>query len=221
MKKFIKKPSSRGSAATAAISLGLAAKLEEIAASFAALRPRNDCLAVVFPRINNALHKLYYMRLIAGTIGVLMFFGAVPLYAQSASQESSYTHRYARPGRATMTVYLWGQVSTSGIWQVEENVDLIELLSAAGVPGIGTNQQETRQEIILHIYRRANEQRDEIYSRKMESVLEETQDVPDLQEGDVLVLEARERNRFSFSTLAQYVGTASTLALLFLRLRDI
>ena len=59
--------------------------------------------------------------------------------------EQSYVNEFARPGQPTTTLYLWGAVGTTGIWRVERDVDLIQLLSVARVPGIGASQQDVRQ----------------------------------------------------------------------------
>ena len=163
-----------------------------------------------------------YMRTLLCLLGLLCIFGGHPSQAQAqALQEGEERHgyRYARPGYATMTVYIWGNVGKAGIWEIESGTDLVELLSAARVPGLGTEQADMQQRIILRIYRMQGTERQEIYDENLESVLEAGTRGPTLQAGDVLSVETQTERKFSFRTVAQYVGTASSLLILFLRLR--
>ena len=143
-----------------------------------------------------------------------------PLRGQDLSlPEQSYVNEFARPGQPTMTLYLWGSVGTTGIWRVERDVDLIQLLSAAQVPGIGQEQMDVRQRISLRVFRSGSGDRREVYSQRLNDILEEGAAYPDLQNGDVLLVETSQRRRiFSFQFISTIVGTASSLALLVLRL---
>lgn len=146
-------------------------------------------------------------------------------YAQSFDaptldqERESFIYDLARPGRATQTVYVWGAVGRPGIWRIEPGTNLIELLSAARVPSISTEMRETRRITFLSIYRGEGSQRHKIYEAKLQDLIAEEQSTyPVLQDGDILEVEQREKQRLSFRTVAQYVGTASALTLLVLRL---
>lgn len=135
-------------------------------------------------------------------------------------EEPSFTNEYARPGRPTMTVYLWGDAGTTGIWTVERDIDLVELLSAARVPGLGDQNPELSRRVDVTIYRKTGGSRSQIYQRRLQELAEGVQDYPSLQEEDIVEIRTEQRRRFSFSTLTTYVGTASSLVLLVLRLVD-
>jgi hypothetical protein len=60
---------------------------------------------------------------------------------------------FSRPGRPTMNIYLWGSVSSPGIWKVEADVDFLELLTAAQVPNLGQSNSQTKDKVIIHVYR--------------------------------------------------------------------
>jgi hypothetical protein len=155
-------------------------------------------------------------------LGALLLGGASPAAAQggpegSLSSGDSFTHRFAGPGQATMTVYLWGSVGRSGIWEIERDTEIVELLSAANVPGLGADQVETRERLLLRIYRQQSAERSEVYEESLEDVLETGTQAPQLQEGDVLVIETQTRRRLSLQTITRYVGTLSSVALLVLR----
>jgi len=139
-------------------------------------------------------------------------------WGQPLGLEQSFVKRYARPGSPTIQVYLWGNVGSSGIWQIEPNLDLIELLSAAQVPGVGMDEPGIRQRITLRIYRTQGGDRREVYSEQLDDIIEEGQSYPSLQEGDILEVELRRRRSISFQWITSIIGTASSLTLLILRL---
>lgn len=161
---------------------------------------------------------------------LLACLGALSVPASTASAqvvpESSqerFVYRFARPGQATMRVYVWGQIGQPGIWEVARDTGLIELLSAARVPGVGVDQPQVRERVILTLYRRQSEggPRQQVYSQPLEQIVAQGQDPPRLQEGDVVQLQAQQRSRFSFRDVTQYLGVASSLALLILRLTNV
>lgn len=158
-------------------------------------------------------------------LALLLFVtGALPapLAAQALPDNmgTDLAVEYARPGRATMTVYLWGDLGTPGVWRVERDVDLIDLLSAARVSGIGRDAAGVASENTLHIYRGPGSDRQQIYEVELEQLLGEGADYPDLSEGDVLVIETKQRQRFGLQEASQLVTTISTLTLLVLQLSN-
>lgn len=139
--------------------------------------------------------------------------------AQSAQAgERAFTNRYARPGRPTMTVYVWGEVGNTGIWRVERDIGLIELLSAVQVPGLGDESPEFERQVLVTVYRQQGDRRSQVYQRQLEEIASGAQDPPSLQEGDILEIRTEQQRQFSFSTVTTYIGTASSLLLLALRL---
>ncbi len=141
-------------------------------------------------------------------------------YAQDfGSEREAFIYDFARPGRATITVYVWGQIGSPGIWQIEPGTTLIELLSAARVPGVGSEQQEYRRITRVKIYRGRGVQRQLVYEAELRDLLtEEQQTYPTLRDGDILEVEVDQDRRLTFRTITQYVGTAASLTLLALRL---
>ena len=134
--------------------------------------------------------------------------------------EQSYVNEFARPGQPTMTLYLWGTVGTTGIWRVERDVDLIQLLSVAQVPGIGASQQDVRQNFILHIYREVNGERNQIYEEEIQNLIGGgAKPVPPLQSGDILAVETQTRRRISLNLVFTTLRTVSSFLSLYLLLR--
>ena len=131
-------------------------------------------------------------------------------------------NRFARPGMPTNEVWVWGEVSQPGIWRVERGADLVQFLSHLRVPGLLQQQAQTRSRFTLKIYRGAPASREMIYEIRLDELLEEGDDYPELQDGDILAVELRQRqSRLQlFRLVTGAVSSAASLTLLFLRLRD-
>ena len=128
---------------------------------------------------------------------------------------------YARPGYATKVIYVWGAVATPGIWRVEREVGLLELLSVARPSGIGTEQPGLRDDTTVRLYRDAGGERNQVYEEDLEHIVKSAETYPILQEGDILVVETRTRRRINWQMVTSLVGTASSLVLLYLRLQNL
>jgi len=133
---------------------------------------------------------------------------------------SSFEFEFYRPGRPTMIVYIWGAVGQPGIWRVERGVDLIPLLSAARVPGVGTSPQGVRQHYLVRIFRDTGGGRREIYQERLEKLVRGgARPYPPLQEGDILVVEMRQRTRFGWRTAFEITRTIAQMLTLYLLIR--
>lgn len=133
---------------------------------------------------------------------------------------SSFEFEFYRPGRPTMIVYIWGAVGQPGIWRVERGVDLIPLLSAAKVPGVGTNPQGVSQQYLVRIFRDMGGKRQEIYRERLERLVGGgAHSYPPLQEGDILVVEMRQRARFGWGIAFEITRTLAQMLTLYLLIR--
>ena len=131
-------------------------------------------------------------------------------------------NRFARPGMPTNEVWVWGEVSQPGIWRVERGADLVQFLSHLRVQGALATDPERIRRFTVRIYRGDPRSREEIYSIRMDRLLEEGDDYPEFQDGDILAVEVRQRrSRLRiFQTVVSTISSAASLTLLFLRLRD-
>jgi len=133
---------------------------------------------------------------------------------------SSFEFEFYRPGRPTMIVYIWGAVGQPGIWRVERGVDLIPLLSAAKVPGVGSSPQGVSQQYLVRLFRDVNGERREIYNERLERLVGGgARPYPPLQEGDILVVEMRQRARFGWGTVFEVTRTVAQMLTLYLLIR--
>lgn len=127
---------------------------------------------------------------------------------------------FFRPGRPTMVVYLWGAVGQPGIWRVEREVDLISLLSAARVAGVGSSPQGVSQRYLVRIFRDVGGERQEIYQERLERLVGGgARPYPTLQEGDILVVEVRQRARFTWGTAFEITRTVLQVLTLYILIR--
>jgi hypothetical protein len=131
-------------------------------------------------------------------------------------------NRFARPGVPTNEVWVWGEVSQPGIWRVERGVDLVQFLSHLRVVGVGQEQADRVRRFTVKIYRGQPRDRSLIYEVRLDELLEQGGDYPDLEEGDILAVEVEERRTRLriFQTVVGAIGSGASLALLFLRLSD-
>ena len=167
------------------------------------------CQRKIIPIRNN---PSIYMRLC-----ILLFLLISIQYDVHAQEEGKITD-FARPGRPSMMIYVWGTTSTPGIWKVERDVDLIELLSAAQVANFGNTNSNTKQTMYLTIFRSTGAQRSEIFKAPMTEVLTNSSSPPSLQEGDLLLIETVTKQRFNLQTVFAAIGAAASVVLLIIRL---
>jgi hypothetical protein len=125
---------------------------------------------------------------------------------------------YGRPGYAKVTVFVWGAADT-GVWEVEQGTDLLEFLSVAARSEGGTRNADTRNYQYLRVYREdPNRQNDPFFESRMDELFSRTQSYPEIQEGDILVIESRVRRRFTWRDITQVTGTLASLVSTYLLL---
>lgn len=132
--------------------------------------------------------------------------------------EESYVYRYARPGEATQTVYIWGAVDQPGIWEIEPGTDLVELFSVVRPTGYGVEGTGTKTRVELRIYRSTNGEPRVVSEMQLGDLLEmPPPQRPSLQPEDVVEVRTVQSRKFSFQTVGTIVGTLSSLTLLVIR----
>jgi hypothetical protein len=135
-----------------------------------------------------------------------------------SSQQSTVTaleaagpliREFGRPGYPRITVYVWGSAS-SGIWRVEQGVDLLSFASAVSemreqaFPG-------QRSEYYINIYRKGQTNQAPFFRSKFERLVAGRSDLPELLDGDVLVFQQRATRAFTWRDIAQVTGTLASL----------
>lgn len=148
--------------------------------------------------------------------------GPAPAVGQPGAElggEESYVYRYARPGEATETVYIWGAVDQPGIWEIEPGTDLVELFSVVRPTGYGTEGTGTKTRVELRIYRSTNGEPRVVSEMQLGELLEmPPPQRPSLQAEDVIEVRTVQTRKFGFQTVGTIVGTLSSLTLLVIRI---
>ncbi len=143
------------------------------------------------------------------------------LQAEAMAQSEERITDFSRPGRPTMFVYIWGTASTPGIWKVEQDVDLIDLLTSAQIPNFGDSDNTTKSTVTVRLYRNAAGARNEIFSSEMNDLLKSGKSYPALEENDIILIETKNKQRFNLQTIFSAIGAVASLVLLAIRIRQL
>ncbi len=147
----------------------------------------------------------------------LLLFFQLDVLAQSEERITDFS----RPGRPTMFVYVWGTASTPGIWKVEQDVDLLELVASAQIPNFGNTDNQTKSTVTLRIYRTAGGERVQVFSSEINELLKSGKSYPPLQENDIIMIETKSKQRFNLQTVFSAIGAAASLVLLAIRVNQL
>lgn len=125
-------------------------------------------------------------------------------------------------GKPRMTIYVIGATASPGIWIVNTDISFVEMLAIALPEGVGTLSLDVVQNSTIELYRSDNSGRRLVYSQDLRQVLRGEAPSPTLQHNDLLLFETftRPRRRITFTSVTSVVGTAASMLLLYLRLRD-
>lgn len=145
-----------------------------------------------------------------------------PLEAVAQFPEETLTgptvKEYGRAGYPKVTVFVWGTADT-GVWKVEEGTDLLEFLSVAA-RSEGTNRNvEIRNYQYLEMYREDQDRsNDPFFESRMDELFAREKEYPQIQEGDILLIESRAKRRFTWRDISQVTGTLASLVSTYLLL---
>lgn len=127
---------------------------------------------------------------------------------------------FARAGEPVIRVHVLSEAG-SGLYAVGTSTTLTELLALSGGASVGEGTTEERRTVTVRLYRRAAEAgRSMIYEAELNQMLQEPHRHPNLDEGDVLMVETTYQRRFDMLRTLQVVSGLSTVVLLVLRLAE-
>lgn len=168
---------------------------------------------------------LYRLSLIFAAGVCFLFLSPTEAVAQDPPSSlaepgaSQQTKDYGRSGYPRVQIYLWGNAN-GGVWTVEEGTDLLEFLSASAT-GNFNESPETRTRNVLKIYRDGQVGEEPAFEMRIEDIFARQSEHPELQSGDVLVVESIQRRRFfTFRNISQVAGTIASVASLVFLVRD-
>jgi len=122
-------------------------------------------------------------------------------------------HVFARPGDATVQIMVIGAEEGSGIYEVTEGTDLTRLLVLASGLSLQPQDQRTRREVTIRLYREQGGRRAIIYEAPLVDMLGEPAQTPVLQDGDILQVEIIERRRFGWRDGLTVITAVATVTL--------
>lgn len=159
-----------------------------------------------------------YKYFFAGLCLLLCFQG---FQLDASAQSEERITDFSRPGRPTMFVYVWGTAATPGIWKVEKDVDLLELIASAQIPNFGNSDNTTKSTVTLRIFRTQGGQRSEIFASEVNALIKAGKAYPPLQENDIIMIETKSKQRFNLQTVFSAIGAAASLVLLAIRVNQL
>ena len=152
--------------------------------------------------------------LLLGIIGVALALCPPVVWAQQPTQSSFLTtprvKEYGRPGYPQITVYVWGSADT-GVWQVEQGTDLLEFASVISQVQLESRSPDQRAINLLQIYRDGQADGDPFFESKIGDLFTQREIYPEMQDGDILVLQRETKGRFTWRDAAQVFTTVGTI----------
>ncbi len=142
---------------------------------------------------------------------------AQPFGVEGVENEGMSLKRFVLPGEASIQVWLLSD-NTSSLAEIGESVSLGELIVLSGTgPGMVTSRERRRTNV--RVFRSRGDTRDLIYDVSLEELIREPATNPDLQHGDVIMIETKSRQRFQWRDALSIISAASTTILLIDRIR--
>ena len=162
-------------------------------------------------------HRNVVGRIAASVVALLVAGSAA---AQDAPEMQVRQH--FELGKPRMTIYVIGATGAPGIWLVNTDISFVEMLAITLPEGVGTLSLDVVQNSAIELYRSDNSGRRLVYSQDLREVLKGLAPSPTLQHNDLLLFETitRPRRRITFRGVTSTIGTAASMLLLYLRLRD-
>lgn len=146
---------------------------------------------------------------------LLLSIGISSSYGQDTGQ-SALENVYARPGRATMVIYVGGDVALAGRWRVETDAELLDVLAVAGPTEIVVENNPTIQKVGVQVYRGSNGGRSLVFDEPFQSLLTSSSASLRLEEGDFIVVDIVEREESTSIGVTEVLTIASGVASLVL-----
>ena len=126
--------------------------------------------------------------------------------------------RYAEPGRPTKAVQIWGAVRNAGVYQVERETGLLSLLTLAGGPLVGVEDDRNVRSIQVRVIRDPSTARTVVLDTSLDALTTEAVAIPALEDGDLVTLTAQTRQRFTWRDALTVTASVASLAVLVLRI---
>ena len=126
---------------------------------------------------------------------------------------------YVSPGSRTIQVEVMGAVQAPGLYELNDDTSLNQLLALTGGPTMGPRATRMRRTVTLSLFRPASGSVTPVYESQILDGSLYAQDYPPLREGDVLRVDVVERTRFNWRDALQIITAGASAYLVFDRAR--
>lgn len=118
---------------------------------------------------------------------------------------------YHQPGEATIQVAVEGTVRNPGLYEVAVGTELSRLLALSGGPSYDARQPDQSQRVEIRLFRPEVGQ---VYAATLQDLSSNPAPVPDLREGDSVVVEVVTKRKFGWQDVFTIAGGLAAVAYL-------
>ena len=135
---------------------------------------------------------------------------------------SAAVYKYAESGDVTVLVNVWGTVRFPGRYELRQGVHLGDLISLAGGPlDRPLDPEATERTIRIKLSRGGEQGRRIVFDSILAEIVESPESYPVLQEGDVLLIETLDYQKFRLRDALPIANLFATLALIVVRVIEL
>lgn len=178
-------------------------------------------IPVLFPRITVVHRTLSCFALthvrsflaLSVLLSLPILDAAAQEYRAPAAGSGIQYFTYVNPGEPSVRLMVVGS-ATTGMYEVGIETTLAELLVFANGANVASSSSNTRTTVKVKLYRGDDVRRDVIYEASMEELLTNPGESPQLMEGDIFLVDAITRTRFSWREMATYISMIASLTII-------
>ncbi|MEX2400202.1 MAG: hypothetical protein WD423_05480 [Rhodothermales bacterium] len=140
---------------------------------------------------------------------------------ETTTNTRTYFFYQLTPGAPTIHVEVLGSFQTPGLYEIEDGTGLSRLVALAGGPATASQLKETHTRYSLKVLRATPAGQLVVYEDSFERYLANVPAHPALLDGDIVLMEMTQRQRFGWRDVTSVVSMVGVLALAFGRLANL
>ena len=147
------------------------------------------------------------------TLGIDVASGQALGRVEERTTSLSTYYVFTRVGEATVAVSVRGAVRFPGIYEVSAGTDVGTLLDLSGGGALPARVSGRRRTVDIRLFRETGAARQVVYAASFEELTTASGALPVLEDGDTLLVEIEERQRFSWRDGLNILTAAAAIAL--------
>ncbi len=132
---------------------------------------------------------------------------------ETKTNAGNYYYYYVNPGTATIRVQMLGAVRLPGLYEVSEDTDLGQLVALSGGPPMGVHPTGSELKVAMRVYRRTPSGEATIFEQSLDRTLSNPNAYPVLMDGDVIVMDVTQHQRFGWRDATRVISAVGVIAL--------